>query len=63
MSNDSISSINVNTISKNNPKGCKLEVDLEYPKELHSFQNNYPLASARVEVKESVLLAYCKDFE
>ena len=33
-------------------KGCVLEVDLEYPKELRELHNDYPLASDNVEIKK-----------
>jgi hypothetical protein len=32
--------------------GCILEVDLEYPEELHDKQNEYSLAPERIEVKK-----------
>ena len=31
---------------------CILEVDLEYPKELHDLHNDYPLAPAQIEVNK-----------
>ena len=33
---------------------CILEVDLEYPKELHDLHNDYPLAPERVKCKNNV---------
>ena len=31
---------------------CILEVDLEYPKELHDLHNDYPLAPEQIEVNK-----------
>ena len=31
---------------------CILEVDLEYPKELHDLHNDYPLAPERIKLKK-----------
>ena len=33
---------------RSNPQGCILEVDLEYPRELHDLHNDYPLAPERL---------------
>ena len=41
----------VNT-TKHNDYGCILEVDLEYPKELHDTHNEYPLAPESVQVNK-----------
>ena len=41
----------LNKYTKNNSKGCVLEVDLEYPKELRELHNNYLLDSNKIEVK------------
>ena len=35
---------NLNKYTNNNSKGCVLEVDLKYPKELWELYSNYPLA-------------------
>ena len=29
---------------------CFLEVDLEYPEDLHNLQNDYPLAPERIKI-------------
>ena len=34
-------------------KGCVLEVDLKYPKELRELHNDYPLAPDRIEKKRN----------
>ena len=39
-------------------KGCILEVDLEYPAELHESHNDYPLAPERLKVKKEWLSGY-----
>ena len=36
-------------------KGCILEVNLEYPKELHELHNNYLLAPDKIEIKREML--------
>ena len=39
-------------ISSQEIRGCILEVDLEYPKELHDLHNDYPLAPERIVVNK-----------
>ena len=39
-------------------KGCILEVDLDYPAELHESHNDYPLAPERLKVKKEWLSGY-----
>ena len=45
----------LNKYISNSPKGCALEVDLEYPKELRKLHNDYPLASDKIEIKREIL--------
>ena len=47
----------VNFIS-NNSKGCVLEVDLGYPKELRELYNDYPLTPNKIEIKKEILSSY-----
>ncbi|GBN22793.1 hypothetical protein AVEN_104505-1 [Araneus ventricosus] len=35
--------------------GCILEVDMEYPSELHDLHNNYPLAPERMTIEPNML--------
>ena len=42
---------NLNKYTSNSSKGCALEVDLEYPKELRRLHNDYPLAPDKIEIK------------
>ena len=40
-----------------------MEVDLEYPKELHELQNDYPLAAEKIKVTKEILCPYCKNIQ
>ena len=40
-----------------------LEVDLEYPKELHELHNDYPLAAEKMKVTKEILSPYCKNIQ
>ena len=45
----------LNKYTNNSSKRCLLEVDLEYPKELHKLHNAYLLASDKIENKRKML--------
>ena len=48
----------LNKYTSNSSKGCVLEVDLEYPKELRELHNDYPLAPDKREIKREMLSDY-----
>ena len=45
---------------KKSPIGYFLEVDLQYPDELHELHNDYPLAPKKLAVSSDMLSKYCK---
>ena len=48
----------LNKYTSNSSKGCVLEVDFEYPKELHELHNNYPLVADEIEIKRELFFKY-----
>ena len=60
MTEKQINKIDLAKYNENSEKGLILEVDLEYPKELHELHNDYPLAAERVCVNKNMLSEYCK---
>ena len=48
----------VNSICENSPVGYILEVDLEYPDELHALLNDYPLAPEKLAISYDMLSDY-----
>ena len=55
-----VDEFDVNSISEKSPIGYFLQVDLEYPDQLHELQNYYPLAPEKLAVSSDVLSKYCK---
>ena len=54
-----VDNFDVNSVGENSPTGYILEVDLEYPDELHALHNDYPLAPKRLEIIHNMLSNYC----
>ena len=46
-------------IKKNSSNGYVLELDLEYPQELHDIHNDYPLAPEKINIPKEWLSDYC----
>ena len=60
MTDKEISKIDLGKYKADGKKGLILEVDLEYPKELHDIHNDHPVAPEKVKVSNNMLSAYCK---
>ena len=57
---ENIDEFDVNPINEKSDTGYFLEVDLEYPDELHELHNDYPLAPEKLAVSSDMLSKYCK---
>ena len=58
---ENIDEFDINSISEKSDTGYFLEVDLEYPDELHELHNDYPLAPEKLAVSSDMLPKYCKE--
>ena len=56
---DEFDGLELNKIQKDNPEGYILEVNLEYPKELHDFHNDYPVTPEKITISGSS--NHCKE--
>ena len=61
MTQKQIDKIDLAKYKEDSDKGIILEVDLEYPKELHDLHNDYPLAAEKIKVTKDMLSDYCKN--
>ena len=61
MTEKQIDKIDLAKYKEDSEKGLILEVDLEYPEELHDLHNDYPLEPEKVRVSNDMLSEYCKN--
>ena len=61
MSKSEIDKFKLNPVSATSNEGYILEVDLEYPDELHHLHNDYPLAPQKIKVTDDMLSRYCSN--
>ena len=55
-----INTIDLAKYKEDSKKGLILEVDLEYPQELHDLHNDYPLAPEKMKVTRDMVSPYCE---
>ena len=55
-----INKFHIMSIRDKSPIGHLLEVDVEYPEELHELHNDFTLASEKIAVSSDMLSKYCK---
>ena len=60
MSKKKIDQLDLAKYKDDSKRGLILEVDLEYPQELHDLHNEYPLAPEKTKVSSGMLSEYCK---
>ena len=56
-----ILNLDITGIADDNEQGYILQVDLQYPSELHDFHNDYPLAPEKMKISPEMLLPYCQE--
>ena len=60
MTDKEINKIDLGKYKTNGKNGLILEVDLEYPRELHDLHNDYPFAPEKAKVSKNMLSRYCQ---
>ena len=61
MSQKEINKFGLASIKEDSPNGYILEVNLEYPSELHNLHNDYPLAPEKLKINQNMLSKYYSD--
>ena len=59
MTDKEINKIDLAEYKENSKKGLILEVDLDYPQQLHDLHNDYPVAPEKAKVSNNMLSEYC----
>ncbi|VDI40534.1 Hypothetical predicted protein [Mytilus galloprovincialis] len=62
LSDSEIEKLHISDIADDDENGYILEVDLEYPRELHNDHCEYPLAPEKLKVTDDMLSPYAKSY-
>ena len=60
MTDKEISKIDPGKYKADGKKGLILDLDLEYPQELHNLHNDYPITPEKIKVSNGMLSENCK---
>ena len=63
MRENEICDLDTTNIPDDNPIGYILEVDLEYPRDLHELHNDYPLAPEKVSLTNEMFCHILNHFQ
>ena len=58
MTEEELLAVDVMSMTDTQTKGLILEVDLEYPEELHDSHNSFPLAPEKLKINRDTLSDY-----
>ncbi len=61
LTDQEIANLDITGIADDNEQGYILEVDLQYPSELHDLHNDYPLAPEKMKISPEMLSPYCQE--
>ena len=59
LTDQEIAELDITDVADDNEEGYILEVDLQYPTELHGLHNDYPLAPEKMKISSEMLSPYC----